>query len=55
MNHIGYKSCLVNLYLWLRPAKLDNGTEFYELILLNLDDCLVISESPDVVLAKLGK
>ena len=55
MNHIGYKSCLANPDLWLRPIKLDDGIEFYELILLYLNDCLVISEPPDVALANLRK
>ena len=39
----------------MRSAKLDNGTEYYEYILLYVDDCLVVSEYPDHVLNRLGK
>ena len=36
-------------------SKLDNGTEYYEYLLLYVDDCLVISENPDQVLSRLEK
>ena len=55
MDHMGYKSCLADPDLWMRQTKLDNGTEYYEYILLYVDDCLVISEHPDQALKKLGK
>ena len=55
MDHMGYKSCLADPDLWMRPAKKDNGTEYYEYILLYVDDCLVVSEHPDQALNKLGK
>ena len=55
MGHMGYESCLADPDLWMRVSKLDNGTEYYEYILLYVDDCLVISEHPDVTLKKLGK
>ena len=51
MDHMGYKSCLVDLDIWLRPTKLlDNGAVYYEYILLYVDDCLVVSEHLDHVL-----
>ena len=55
MDHMGYKSCLADPDLWMRVAKTENGTEYYEYILLYVDDCLVISQHPDVTLKRLGK
>ena len=49
MGHMGYKSCLADADLLMRPTKLDNGTEYYEYILLYVNDCLVVSEYPDHV------
>ena len=39
----------------MREAKLDNGTDNFEFILLYVDDCLVISQHPKEALDKLGK
>ena len=55
MEHMGYESCLADPDLWMREAKLDNGTEYYEYILLYVDDCLVISQYPKESLHRLGK
>ena len=56
MDHMGYKSCLVDPDLWMIPTKLDNRTESFEYILLYVDDCLVITEHPaHQALKKLGK
>ena len=52
---MGYTSCLADPDLWLRVSKLDNGREYYEYIILYMDDCLVISEHPDQVLSMLRK
>ncbi len=46
MDHMGYKSCLADPDLWMREAKLDNGTDYYEFISLYVDDCSVISQHP---------
>ena len=55
MDHMGYQSCLADPDLWFQISKLDCGTEYYEYNLLYVDDCLVIREHPDQVLARLGK
>ena len=55
MDHLGYQSCLADPDLWFCVSKLDNGTEYYEYILLYVDDCLVVSEHPNQVLSRHGK
>ena len=56
MNMIGFESCLADPYIWRRePTKLD-GQEYYEYVLLYVDDCLVISHKPEAILRKeIGK
>ena len=44
MGHLGFKSCLGNDDIWRRPVIKSNGDEYWEYILLYMDDCLVISE-----------
>ena len=55
MDHMGYKLYLANPDLWMREDKMDNGTEYYEYILLYVDDCLVVSQKPKETLHRLGK
>ena len=55
MEHLGYKSCLADPDLWMRESRLDDGTDYYEYILLYVDDCLVVSEHPKESLYRLGK
>ncbi len=55
MEHIGYKSSLSDLNLWLRESKLANGTDYYEYILLYVENCLVVSENPKDTLHRLGQ
>ena len=40
---MGFKSCLADPNVWLHPATKDDGTEYYEYILVYVDDLLVIS------------
>ena len=55
MDYMRYKSCLTDPDLWMRPTKLDNCIEYYEYILLYVDDCLFVREYPDHVLNQLRK
>ncbi len=41
MDHMGYQLCLTDPDLWVRVSKLDNGLDYYEYVLLYVDDCLV--------------
>lgn len=46
MEHLKYESCKADPDLWLRPAVKDDGTKYYEYVLLYVDDALGISEHP---------
>ena len=49
MDNMGYQSYLAGPDLWFWISKVDNGTKYYEYILLCEDDCLVISDWYDSV------
>jgi hypothetical protein len=55
ISHLDLEPCQANPDLWMRVARDKSGREYYEYMLLHVDDCLVISHQPDVVLDKLGK
>jgi len=55
MDHFGYTSCRADTNLWMRMSTKNGGEEYYEYILLYVDDCLVISDSPKESLLQLGK
>ena len=44
MDHLGFKSCKGDCDVWMREALKDDGTAYWEYILLYVDDALVISE-----------
>ena len=54
MDHLGYTSCIADPDLWLRIAKRDTGVEYYEYILLYVDDCLCISEHAKAALQEIN-
>ena len=55
MEHLGYTSCLADPDLWLRRAKMDSGEDYYEYVLLYVDDCLVISQHARAALEEINK
>ena len=46
ISHLGYTLCKADPDLRMRVEKKDNGTEYYEYMLLYVDDCLCISQHP---------
>ncbi len=42
---LGYKSCLADPDVWLRPATKPNGFQYYEYVLVYVDDVLVLSHN----------
>ena len=46
MEMIGYTSCLADPNLWIRKAVNDDGCEYYEYMLLYVDNCLCVSGRP---------
>jgi len=53
MDLLGFTSCLADPDLWMRKAMSGKGIEYYEYVLLYVDDCLVVSENPRGILEKL--
>ena len=55
MDHLGYESCLADPDLWMRKAVSDKGQQYYEYMLLYVDDCLCISEHAEEALLQVNK
>lgn len=56
MQHLGYSPYLADPDLWMRKAVKDsNGDEYWEYMLLYVDDALCVSEHPDAQLEELNK
>ena len=55
MELLGYQSCLADPDLWMRRAVKDNGDDYWEYMLLYVDDALCISEHPKEALMEIDK
>ena len=55
MEHLGYESCKVDPDVWMRSATRTYGQDYYEYILLCVDNCLCISEKPKPALLQVDK
>ena len=55
MTLLEYESCLVDPDIWLRKAVTLKGEEYYEYVLLYVDDVVVVSEHPKKCLLKIEK
>ena len=53
MEKMGFSSCLADPDLWMRKVVSDSGEQYYEYVLLYVDDCLVISQHPRKILVKI--
>lgn len=42
INHIEFRSCPVDLNIWMRPARKSNGSEYWESVFLYTDDIWVV-------------
>ena len=47
MHFLNFKSCPADPDVWMRPALKDDGTEYWEYVLLYTDDILCISANPE--------
>lgn len=54
MHDLGFEACKADRDVWLRPATKEDGTEYYEYILVYTDDLLAISEHPRKLLEAIG-
>ena len=56
MDMLGFESCLADTYIWRREATKPDDQEYYEYVILYVDDFLVISHKPEAILRKeIGK
>ena len=56
INFLGFKLIQGDPEVWIREAVKADGTQYWEYVLLYVDDCLVVSENGEKVLRKeIGK
>ena len=55
MEHLGFPPCRADPDLWMRVAIMNGTVEYYEYVLLYVDDCLVISKDPESMLKRLDR
>ena len=56
MSHLGFISCQADPDIWMREAQKDDGSEFWEYVLLYVDDALCISMNAErVIRQEIGK
>jgi hypothetical protein len=55
LKDFGYVSCLADPDVWMKPAQKENGDLYYEYVLIYVDDALVRSEKPQVLMDYLAK
>lgn len=56
MGHLGFRSSKADPDVWMRPAVRTDKSEYYEYVLLYVDDCLVLSEkAEDIIRKEIGK
>ena len=53
LRDLGFQSCLADPDVWFRPATKDNDDEYYEYILVYVDDLLVCSHKAAQILTEL--
>ena len=44
---LGFTSCFAEPDVWMGNPKRGNGTNYYEYVILYVDDCLVISDNAE--------
>jgi len=56
MKHLHYEFCTADHNVWIRITKRDDGTDYYEyLLLLYADDCLRVSDHASEALREIDK
>ena len=51
---LGFRSSLADADVYYRPAPKTTGFKYYEYILAYVDDILLLSEKPDIIMKSLG-
>jgi Reverse transcriptase (RNA-dependent DNA polymerase) len=55
MTDMGFKATLADPDVWLRPANKACGAQYYQYVLIYVDDILVCAENPDDIMLTLSK
>jgi hypothetical protein len=55
MEHMGLRSCRADPDVWIRENNDHTGAEFYEYVLIYIDDILAIGKDPSTILRRLNK
>jgi len=53
LHHMGFTSCLADPDVWFKSAMKADGTEYYEYVLVYVEDLLVLSHQPDKIMKAL--
>lgn len=53
LHETQFQSCLADPDVWFRPATKPNGFQYYEYVLVYVDDLLVLSHQPVVIMKSL--
>eukprot|EP00957_Ditylum_brightwellii_P153339 11670140-Ditylum_brightwellii.AAC.1 len=55
MHDLGFKSCNADPDLWIKPGVKNDGTKYWEYVLIYVDDTLCMSHTPGVVMGCISK
>ena len=55
LTEMGFSSSRADADVWMRPAMKPNGFEYYEYLLVYVDDVLAISHDPKPLIEEIGK
>ena len=56
MDHLRFTSCRADPNVWMRAATKPDGEEYFEYVILYVDDCLVIYHKQEAILREeIGK
>jgi hypothetical protein len=55
LRSLGFKGCLADPDIWMRPANKPDGTPYYKYVLIYVDDILAISHYPKSIMDSLAK
>jgi hypothetical protein len=52
---MGFKKCLADADVWMKPTVKPNGKQYYEYILVYVDGVLVVSHNPMAIMNELSR
>ena len=50
MEFLGFSPCKADPDIWIRKAKRVDNTDYWEYVLLYVDDCICISTNPEKII-----